>query len=185
MFTRDESPGKTRTNSHEQKNGVVITERSKDTEKSESPQDRKPEEHRLLHLLAYSKRRAAVSTYSILPHSNLDIIGQYRKKVNDPEECFLVIMKLADALDGLWYSQIAQFRNEFRLLLRARHLAIYSTVNKATMLVSKPNQTRPEMAWKAGTVSNTVTSEDSTMRKVMKTWMKKAGDELVGRSRSL
>lgn len=64
-----------------------------------------------------------------------------------------------------------QLRKDEMLPLRARHRAMYSTVKSATILVSKPNQKRADMVCDAGTVSITVTSEESTMRKVMKMWM--------------
>ena len=53
-------------------------------------------------------------------------------------------------------------------------LAIYSTVNRATKLVSMPNQTRPEMEWNDGIVSSIVTVAEKTIKKVVTIWMRKA-----------
>ena len=60
---------------------------------------------------------------------------------------------------------------------------MYSIVNKATSVVSKPNQTAFEILRKVGTVSNTVTRADMIMSDVMNMCMTKAGDEEVGFSR--
>ena len=67
--------------------------------------------------------------------------------------------------------------------LHARLRAMYSIVNKATSVVSKPNQTAFEILRKVGTVSNTVTSADMIINDVIKTCIMKAEDEEVGRSR--
>ena len=56
----------------------------------------------------------------------------------------------------------------------ATTLAIYSTVNRATKLVSMPNQTRPEMEWNDGIVSSIVTVAEKTIKKVVTIWIRKA-----------
>ena len=45
--------------------------------------------------------------------------------------------------------------------------AMYSTVNSATRLVSRPNHTLPEIECEDGIVSNIVTSADSTISDVV------------------
>lgn len=72
-----------------------------------------------------------------------------------------------------------------QLLLQAKHLAIYSTVNSATTLVSTPNHTRIEIECTAGTVSNTVTNAENTIRNVESMCTANAALEEVGCSRSL
>jgi len=67
--------------------------------------------------------------------------------------------------------------------LHARLRAMYSIVNKATSVVSKPNQTAFEILRKVGTVSNTVTRADMMISDVMNTCIMKAEDEEVGCSR--
>ena len=67
--------------------------------------------------------------------------------------------------------------------LHARLRAMYSIVNKATSVVSKPNQTAFEILRKVGTVSNTVTRADMMINDVMNTCIMKAEDEEVGCSR--
>ena len=67
--------------------------------------------------------------------------------------------------------------------LHARLRAMYSIVNKATSVVSKPNQTAFEILRKVGTVSNTVTRADTMINDVMNTCIMKADDEVVGCSR--
>ena len=49
----------------------------------------------------------------------------------------------------------------------ATTLAIYSTVNRATKLVSMPNQTRPEIEWNDGIVSSIGTVAEKTIKKVV------------------
>lgn len=70
-----------------------------------------------------------------------------------------------------------------QLPLHARVRAIYSIVNKATSVVSNPNQTAFEILRKVGTVSNTVTRADMMMSDVINTCMTKAEVEEVGCSR--
>lgn len=67
--------------------------------------------------------------------------------------------------------------------LHARLRPIYSMVNKATSVVSKPNQTAFEILRKVGTVSKTVTIADMMINDVMNMCMTKAEDEEVGCSR--
>ena len=50
----------------------------------------------------------------------------------------------------------------------AIHRPIYSMVNNTTRVVSRPNQTLPDIEWNAGTVSRTVTTAEKTMRDVVK-----------------
>lgn len=58
--------------------------------------------------------------------------------------------------------------------------AMYSTVNNATKLVSRPNQTLPETACEEGIVSSTVTAAEMMIREVVATCIKKADGEEVG-----
>jgi len=67
--------------------------------------------------------------------------------------------------------------------LHARLRPTYSIVNKATNVVSKPNQTAFEILRKVGTVSNTVTRADTMINDVINTCIMKAEDEEVGCSR--
>jgi hypothetical protein len=60
---------------------------------------------------------------------------------------------------------------------------MYSIVNKATSVVSKPNHTAFEILRKVGTVSKTVTRADMMIDDVMNTCMMNAEDEEVGCSR--
>lgn len=60
---------------------------------------------------------------------------------------------------------------------------MYSTVNKATTLVSRPNHTRPEIERTAGTVSRTVTTADKMIKKVVNIWTRNAEDDDAGCSR--
>ena len=61
--------------------------------------------------------------------------------------------------------------------------ATYSTVNRATKLVSKPNQTLPETEWEEGIVSKTVTAAEIMIRDVVATCIKNADGDEVGCSR--
>lgn len=74
-------------------------------------------------------------------------------------------------------------KNSLQDPLHARLRAMYSTVNRATSVVSKPNHTAPEILRKVGTVSRTVTRADMMINDVMNTCMTKAEDEEVGCSR--
>jgi len=67
--------------------------------------------------------------------------------------------------------------------LHARLRAMYSIVNKATSVVSNPNQTAFEILRKVGTVSKTVTRADMMINAVMDTCMTNAEGEEVGCSR--
>ena len=67
--------------------------------------------------------------------------------------------------------------------LQARLRAMYSIVNKATSVVSKPNQTAFEILRKVGTVSKTVTRADMMINDVRNTCITKAEVEEVGCSR--
>ena len=58
-----------------------------------------------------------------------------------------------------------------------------SIVNKATRVVSNPNQTAFEIFRKVGTVSSTVTSADMMIKDVVNMCMTKADREEVGCSR--
>jgi hypothetical protein len=60
---------------------------------------------------------------------------------------------------------------------------MYSIVNNATSVVSKPNQTAFEILRKVGTVSRTVTRAEMMINDVMNTCMTKAEGEEVGCSR--
>jgi hypothetical protein len=57
-------------------------------------------------------------------------------------------------------------------------------VNKATMLVSRPNQTRVDIEWTAGTVSKTVIIADKMIRDVLNIWKTKAAGDEAGCSSS-
>ena len=60
---------------------------------------------------------------------------------------------------------------------------MYSIVNKATSVVSKPNHTAFEILRKVGTVSKTVTRADRMINDVIDICMMKAEVEEVGCSR--
>lgn len=60
---------------------------------------------------------------------------------------------------------------------------MYSIVNKATRVVSNPNQTAFEILRNVGTVSKTVTRADMMINDVINTCMTKAEEEEVGCSR--
>jgi hypothetical protein len=51
---------------------------------------------------------------------------------------------------------------------------MYSTVKRATMLVSTPNHERKEMRWNVGTVSKTVTNAENTIKNVVRVCKRKA-----------
>jgi len=78
---------------------------------------------------------------------------------------------------------VAHPKYSLHVPLHARLRAIYSIVNKATRVVSKPNHTAPGILRKVGTVSNTVTRADMMINDVTNICMAKAGDEEVGCSR--
>ena len=67
--------------------------------------------------------------------------------------------------------------------LHANALAMYSTVNSATRLVSIPNHTLGLVEWNSGIVSNTVTPAEQRMSEVTITWIVNAAGEDVGCSR--
>lgn len=69
--------------------------------------------------------------------------------------------------ENAYDSHVIHFNKLNQVELHARHRATYSTVKRATRLVSSPNQIRVGIEWKAGTVSKTVTSADKRMRKVV------------------
>lgn len=70
--------------------------------------------------------------------------------------------------------------NIFRSKLHARALAMYSTVNSATRLVSIPNHTLGLVEWNKGIVSSTVTPAEQRMSAVMRIWMRNAAGDEVG-----
>lgn len=78
------------------------------------------------------------------------------------------------------YSQRNHFPKLGQVFECATTLAMYSTVNNATKLVSRPNQTLPETACDDGIVSSTVTAADIMMRAVVATCIKNADGEDVG-----
>ena len=78
---------------------------------------------------------------------------------------------------------VAHRKYNHQLPLHARLRATYSIVNKATSVVSNPNQTAFEIFRKVGTVSNTVTRADMIINDVKNTCMRKAELEEVGCSR--
>ena len=80
-------------------------------------------------------------------------------------------------------AHVAHRKYSFHDPLHARLRAIYSIVNKATSVVSNPNQTAFEIFRKVGTVSNTVTSADMMINDVVNICMTKADNEEVGCSR--
>lgn len=80
--------------------------------------------------------------------------------------------------------QNVQWNRVLHVLLQASNLAMYSTVNSATTLVSTPNQTLVEIECTAGTVSRTVTKADITISEVVNICMMKAAVEDVGCSSS-
>jgi hypothetical protein len=61
---------------------------------------------------------------------------------------------------------------------------MYSTVKRATMLVSTPNHERKEMRWNVGTVSKTVTNAENTIKNVVRVCKRKADGDDFGCSRS-
>lgn len=61
---------------------------------------------------------------------------------------------------------------------------IYSTVNRTTSAVSRPNQTWLELAWKTGNVSRIVMKADRAIKVVVATCMTNAEGEDVGDSKS-
>jgi hypothetical protein len=80
--------------------------------------------------------------------------------------------------------QNTQWKRVLHVLLQASNLAMYSTVNSATTLVSTPNQILVEIECTAGTVSRTVIKADMTISEVVNICMMKAAIEDVGCSSS-
>lgn len=80
-------------------------------------------------------------------------------------------------------SQVVHLNKLIQEKLHAIQRATYSTVKRATRLVSSPNQMLVGIEWKAGTVSRTVTRAESRIRNVVSIWMTNAEGDEVGCSK--
>jgi hypothetical protein len=121
-------------------------------------------------VVGLSQDNMAAPTANLLPHRRLWIFRGLYKHVNKKNMSM--------------NAQKTQRKRVLHVLLQASSLAIYSTVNSATTLVSTANQILVEIECTAGTVSRTVTKADMTISEVVNICMMKAAVEDVGCSSS-
>jgi hypothetical protein len=123
-------------------------------------------------------------THRILLCSDLDVVREDSQQVDDPIKCCTYGRLVHGMIHVHANSHPTHLKKVIHDLLHATQRAMYSTVNNTTRVVSNPNHTEPATSWNAGMVSKTVTSDDRTMRAVVKTCTRKADCEEVGSSRS-